>query len=389
MTTTQIPLTRAPAPSAVRQRVPLWDNGRFVAMTLVIMGHATLKLISGSDPAYAVYLFIYLFHIPVFVAISGYFARADPPGVRQFTRLFSDIVVPYVVFETIWTLIHWSISGRLRLDYTTAWWTLWFLLALGLWRVALPYLVVLRFPLAISIALSVGSGYLASIDDRLSLARAVALLPFFVLGWKIRRWQLGERWLSLPDAVVWRWRAGALAVFAAAGAVLALGIDDWRTLLIRRFLLYDEQYASFGYDQWWAGALRLGFIGVGVLLCFAFLMLMPRRETWFTAFGRRTMYIYLLHSFVLYPLRQSGMLDGRQPVPVLIGVLLFSVLIAVVLGLPGVQRMFRFIVEPRLDWLLRRGDGSPAEARHPSPRSEQTPPRDEDRTSALVGSASR
>jgi fucose 4-O-acetylase-like acetyltransferase len=356
-------------------RVPLWDNGRFVAMTLVIMGHATLKLIAGSDPAYAVYLFIYLFQIPVFVAISGYFARSTPPGVQQVKRLFTDLVIPYIVFETIWTVIHWCMSGKLTLDYTTAWWTLWFLLALGIWRVALPYLVVLRFPMTISILLSVGSGYLAGIDDRWSLARAIALLPFFVLGWRIRQWKLGERWLSLPNAVVWRWRAGALALFAAAATILGLDIGEWRSLLIRRFLLYDEQYASFGYDQWWAGAIRLAFIGIGVVLCFAFLMLMPRGETWFTSFGRRTMYIYLLHSFVLYPLRQSGLFGAHPSVLDLVAVLALSVVIAVVLGLPGVQRLFRPVIEPRVDWLLRSTerptDAAPAALREPERREQE------------------
>ncbi|MEJ1230296.1 MAG: hypothetical protein WDM88_06270 [Galbitalea sp.] len=53
----------------------------FVAIALVVVGHATLELIAASNPAYAVYLFIYLFQVPVFVTISGYFAKSTPPGV--------------------------------------------------------------------------------------------------------------------------------------------------------------------------------------------------------------------------------------------------------------------------------------------------------------------
>jgi fucose 4-O-acetylase-like acetyltransferase len=343
-------------------RLPYWDNARFAAVVLVVIGHSTLKLISGSDPAYAVYLFVYLFHIPVFVMVSGYFAKATPPGVAQLKRLFTDIVVPYVVFETIWSGIHWAISGKLKLDYTTAWWTLWFLLALCIWRVALPYLVVLRYPFVISLVLSVGAGYLSSIDDRLSLARAVALLPFFVLGWKLRQWNLGEWWLRQRASVVWRWRVGAILLFASLGTVSAVGIDTWRHLLVRRFLLYDETYSSFGYDQWWAGAVRLAFIGVGVLCCFAFLTLIPRKATWFTGMGTRTMYIYLLHSLVLYPIRQSGLLDGHQSPLVLALVIVFSVALAAVLGLPIFQRIFHPIVEPKLGWLFRPGDRVAQEA---------------------------
>jgi fucose 4-O-acetylase-like acetyltransferase len=367
MTTNQTlpkPITTAPvsvqdATPSPRSRVPLWDNARFVAVVLVVIGHATLKLIAGSDPAYSVYLFIYLFHIPVFVAVSGYFARSTPPGVPQIKRLFTDIVVPYVIFETIWSGIHWAISGKLKLDYTTAWWTLWFLLALCIWRVVLPYLVILRFPMTISILLAVGAGYLSSVDDTLSLGRAVALLPFFVLGWKIKQWKLAEWWLGRRTVVVWRWRAAALALFATLATVSAVGIDTWRELLVRRFLLYDETYSSFGYGEWWAGAIRIGVIGIGMLCCFGFLALMPRRQTWLSGLGTRTMYIYLLHSLLLYPLRQSGILDGRQSPLMLIGVIALSIAIAVLLGLPIIQRVFRPLVEPRLAWLFRRSEQAP------------------------------
>ncbi len=350
-------------PAAPPKREPYWDNARFVAVVLVVIGHATLKLIAGSDPSYAVYLFVYLFQVPLFVMISGYFAKATPPGVAQLKRLFTDIVVPYLIFETIWSCIHWALSGKLKLDYTTAWWTLWFLLALIIWRVVLPYLVVLRYPLIISIALSVGGGYLSSIDDRLSLARAIALLPFFVLGWRIRELKLAERWLELRPVVVWRIRAAAILLFAICAITLGAGIGEWRHLLIRRFLLYDESYASFGYDQWWAGAVRLGFVALSALCCFAALTLIPRNQTWFSGLGQRTMYIYLLHSLVLYPIRQSGLIDGKQSPLTLVAVVLFSVAIAVVLGLPIVKRIFRPLVEPRLSWLFRHAPEQPQEQR--------------------------
>ena len=326
-------------------------------MALVIVGHATLKMISTSDPAYAVYLFVYLFQVPAFVMISGYFAKSTLPTVSDIRKLFSCLIVPYLVFETAWSAIHWIVSGRLSLDYSTAWWTLWFIMALVIWRVVLPYLVLLRFPLIISILLSVGAGYLANIDETFSFARAAGLLPFFVLGWKIRQWKLADRWLTLPSSIVWRWRAGAIALFVAVAVVTAVGIDTWRELLFRRFLLYDETYASFGYDQWWAGAVRLGFMVLGALLCFALLVLIPRRETVLTRFGRATLYIYLLHSFVLYPLRQSGLIDGPSDL-LLVVLVVGSFALPFALGNGLVKRVFRPVVEPRLDWLFRRADVS-------------------------------
>jgi fucose 4-O-acetylase-like acetyltransferase len=336
------------------QRVPLWDNARFVAITLVVAGHAILKLISESDVSYGVYLFIYAFHVPVFVAVAGYFAKSDAPGPKQLKRLVTDLVLPYLIFEAIWTGIHWVLDGRPRIDFVSPSWTLWFLLALILWRVALPYLALLRFPLLISVVVSVASGYLPALGGVLALDRALGLLPFFVLGWRLRQLPFADLWLRASTRVIWGVRAVALGLFTALALVIASDVGFWRDVKIRRVLLFQEAYPSFGYDEWWAGALRLAAIVVAGVLAIAFLTLIPRRGTWFSPLGQATMYVYLLHSFVLYPLRESGWLDGVVPWWVLPAMLVFSVLIAVGLSQPLVRRVFRPLVEPRAEWLFRR-----------------------------------
>lgn len=336
-----------------KRRVPLWDNARWIAITLVVAGHAILKLIHGSDVAYEVYLFIYSFHLPVFVGVSGYFAKSNPPGMSQLHRILTNIVFPYLVFETIWTLIHWLLGGDFWLDYTSASWTLWFLIALAIWRITLPALVLLRYPLFISIIISVGAGYVQSIDSTFALSRTFGLLPFFVFGWKLRQWQLTSRWLALGAGAVWRWRAGALALFTTLAVVIVLNIDTLRALKIRRFLLYDEDYSAFGYDQFWAGGIRLGLMLLAFALLVAFLLLIPRRTTWFTSLGVATLYVYLLHSFFLYPFRETGVLDGPQPAWVLPAMIVLSIGISILLSLRVVRRVFKPLVEPRARWLFR------------------------------------
>ena len=345
---------RPAGPHKPKRRVPLWDNARWIAITLMVIGHAILKLIGESDTAYGVYLFIYAFHVPVFVAVSGYFAKSGPPGPRQMHRLMTDVVFPYVIFETLWSLVNWPLSGTFQLDHSSPSWTLWFLIALTIWRVVLPYLVLLRYPLLISIAISIGAGYVSTIDSTFALSRTLGLLPFFVFGWKLRQWPLTARWMHLSPTVVWRWRTGAIAVFATLALGIAVNIVGVRDLRLRSFTLYDEAYWQFGYNEFWAGVIRLSLMMLSFALILAFLMLMPRRATWFTPLGAATMYIYLLHSFLLFPLRETGMLDGPQPPWVLPAVILLAILISVLLSLPVVRRVFRPLVEPRLRWLFRQ-----------------------------------
>jgi fucose 4-O-acetylase-like acetyltransferase len=344
-------------PSAARppkKRVPFWDNARFACIVLVVMGHGIQRLIEDSDAALTVYLLIYAFHMPAFAIVSGYFSKSDPPGRRQMARVITDILLPYLIMESIWTLVQFGVEGELNVNPTQPSWTLWFLLALGIFRLVLPYLALIRWPLLWAVIISVGVGYLDNVDSTFSLSRTLGILPFFVLGWKLRSWKIVDRW-RVTERQTWPVRAAALGLFAALAAGLVAFIDVWRDVDLRLWFFYDDSYQGLGEGVWWAGLVRLGLIALAVLLSAAFFVLVPRCQTWMTGFGQATMYVYLLHSFVLYPIRQSGMLrQGLDPDVWLVVMLVAAVGIAVALSTAPVRRVFRPLIEPKPRWLFVR-----------------------------------
>ena len=335
------------------RRIPFWDNARFASVVLVVMGHAIQRQTLDSDNAYTLYLFVYAFHMPAFAIISGYFSKATLPGARQMRRVITDLLLPYLIFETIWSLVKWLVEGRTSFNPTEPSWTLWFLLALAIFRVVLPYLAQLRLPLVAAVVASVGVGYLANVDSTFSLSRAIGILPFFVLGWRLRNGGLVERWTGL-GAGVWVVRALAVGVLGAWLAVVAANIREFRAFDLHHWFFYDDSYPALGEPVWWAGLLRFGLILLAVLLSAAFFALIPRRETFFSAFGQATMYVYLLHSFVLYPIRESGVLrDDHASATWLLTMVFASAAIAVALSSPLVKRVFRPLIEPKPRWLFR------------------------------------
>ncbi|KAA9129978.1 acyltransferase family protein [Microbacterium caowuchunii] len=375
------PDTASAAVARPRERVPFWDNARFACIVLVVLGHAVQRLIYDSDVALALYLLVYAFHMPAFALISGYFSKAGTPGRRQMARVITDIVVPYFIFETLWTVTKWLVEGSANPNPTQPSWTLWFLLALGIFRLVLPYLALLRWPLLWAAVVSIGVGYLPNVDSTLSLSRTLGLLFFFTLGWWLRERDVVAR-LGLLRHRPWWVPASAVAVLVAAGVVAWLFVEQWREMDLRAWLFYDESYAALGGTAWWAGAVRLALIAVALLLSTAFFALLPRSTRWWTHFGQYTMYVYLLHSFVLYPFRESGILRGLDPtwfwLPV---VVVAAVLIALGLATKPVRRVFRPLVEPRWPWLFadpqlaaregHRSDptGSRRPAQEPPPRA--------------------
>ena len=355
------PVAKKPTP-----RVPLWDNARFVCVTLVVVGHGIQRLTADSNNALSLYLFIYAFHVPAFAFISGYFSKSGAPTARQLRSVLTDILLPYFVMEIIWTLVQFLVEGKQGFNPTTASWTLWFLLALGIFRLILPYLALVKWPLLWSVVFSIGVGYLDNVDSTFSLARAIGLLPFFVLGWKVKEWGLIDRWCRV-ERTTWWIRSLAITVFAVWLAIVVVFTSTWREVDVQVWFFYDRSYASLGEDQWWAGLVRLALIALATALIFAFLVLIPRSNTWFTPFGQATMYVYLLHSFVLYPLRETGVLTGANgSLSWLVSMVLACFAISIAVSSPVVRRVFRPIVEPRLSWLFVKQENAGPSQRDPT-----------------------
>ncbi|SDH38799.1 acyltransferase family protein [Microbacterium pygmaeum] len=356
-----------------KARVPFWDNARFACIVLVVLGHAVQRLTYDSDIALALYLVIYAFHMPAFAIISGYFSKSDAPSRRQMARVVTDILLPYLIFEGLWTLTKWIVEGSANPNLTEPSWTLWFLLALGIFRLVLPYLALLRWPLLWTVLISIGAGYVANIDSTLSLSRTLGLLPFFTLGWWLREHDIVDR-LRLLRSRAWWVPVVSVALLGIAGWAAWFFVDDWRAMNLREWLFYDENYSSLGGTEWWAGSVRLALIAVALVLSFAFFALLPRRTHWWTHFGQYTMYVYLLHSFVLYPFRETGILRDAEPtwlwLPV---VIVASVLIALGLATTPVRRVFRPLVEPRPGWLFADPTLAGREGRRSDPTGSRRP----------------
>ncbi len=356
-----------------KRRVPFWDNARFACIVLVVLGHATQRLTYDSDAALAFYLLIYAFHMPAFAIISGYFSKSDAPGSRQMARVITDILLPYVIFEALWTLTKWIVEGQANPNLTQPSWTLWFLLALGIFRLVLPYLALLRWPLLWTVVISIGAGYLPNIDSTLSLSRTLGLLPFFALGWWLRDRDVVERLRLLRDRPWWVFVVSAALLVAAGWAAWSFA-DQWRAMNLREWLFYDENYSSIGGTEWWAGGVRLTLMAVALVLSAAFFALLPRGSHWWTHFGQYTMYVYLLHSFVLYPFRESGVLRDLEPTWIWLPlVVVASVLIALGLATKPVRTLFRPLVEPRPRWLFADPSLAGREGRRSDPTGSRRP----------------
>jgi len=347
---TSSPATEAPtatAPGPARRRDPWPDNVRLVLIGLVVLGHTLSRGIQQSVPsAHALYLFVYLFHIPAFVFVAGHFARSRELTPRALQTIVTRLLAPYVAFTVLYAVVRAVATGHhVRVDLVDPWWLLWFLPALAGWRLLAPLVLNLRAPVTVAVLVGLGAGMLERVGSAFTLARIVALLPFFVLGAVTP-----PDWLRLLRARELR-AVGAvvLTVTAALVAVLHDRVEGaWQPLF------WNDDYAALDVSAGEGLLTRLALYVVGAVLTLSVLAVVPGRRRWYTAVGAASLYVYLLHGFVVRAAAKSGLLDHVTSWPLVAAVVLAAGALTLVLGSGPVRRLTRPLVEPRLGWLLRR-----------------------------------
>ena len=204
-----LPVTTAPA----KERVAYLDNARYWVMLLVVIGHS-LTQFTDMDSARGVYVWIYSFHMPFFILISGYTARRYVGDARQVRRIVSTLVVPYLMVETTMQLITRHYVGEPDpLMILSPQWLAWFMAALFVWRLTTPIWRALKYPITTSIVISLLVG-LIEVPNVLALPKILGFLPFYVVGLHMSR----ERFERLaaprdPCASVVAARLGALICY--------------------------------------------------------------------------------------------------------------------------------------------------------------------------------
>jgi fucose 4-O-acetylase-like acetyltransferase len=275
-------------------RDPWLDNAKMALVLLVVVGHAWTLLPDAGVTAH-LYDFLYAWHVPAFVFVTGYLSQKFAYTKARTWQLFRMVVVPYLVFECALALFRIYVGGE-QLDdlFQDPHWPMWYLAALFFWRLLTPIFRPMWGGVAVAVAISLAAGLYAG--DTFDLARVLGLLPFFVLGLK-----------ATPERL--ELLRGRPVQVAAVGVLLGLLLltawtDVWAST---EWLYYRSRYDEMGYaDDLDALLIRSLVLTIGALGAAAFLALVPRTRGWFTRMGAATLVVYLFHGFVVKGASYAG-----------------------------------------------------------------------------------
>jgi fucose 4-O-acetylase-like acetyltransferase len=155
---------------------------------LVIAGHVLRRkeFVNIQECIFA-WEWIYIFHMPLFIFLSGYFSSKKSER-KIFYKSIWKIAEPLIIIQLITKTAGVIIKGRFSLiSFLSPWEEMWYLLCLVYWRTILqviPDKVLKKSKLiiAITFCISMISGFFP-LGYFLELQRALSLMPFFFLGY--------------------------------------------------------------------------------------------------------------------------------------------------------------------------------------------------------------
>lgn len=300
--------------AASGNRIYKYDNVKALLILLVVIGHMTTDYVSDSHMVRWITLWIYTFHMPAFVFLSGlvhkqYITQEQAAaGIRGETRMRWDKAAGYflcayslkIFLQFTRTLMgqhplwHWiEEPGIPWYLFVMAEYEMLFYVIRRIDRRAKPWMVITG-----ALILSAAVGYFPAVGDTFCISRMINFLPIYALGYYLDMREflgfVGEK----------KARIAGWAVIAASVIICRFG--PWGMYSMRKWFTGRRSY-DFLTEFFGGAAIRWGWLirpavwAVAMLITLAILSVIPDRDLGFiTKAGSRTLQVYFWHRPLCY-----------------------------------------------------------------------------------------
>lgn len=270
----------------------LFDNYKVLLIFLVVVGHFIGPSAASNEFLRVLKWIIVSFHMPAFIFISGYFAKKELP----FLSIVQKLAVPYVAYEIIYYLWYTLVTHKeTTLALLKPKFTLWYLLALFMWRIITPYVKKIPYHIILTVLAGILIGFSNMENNFLTIPRALVFYPFYLAGTSFDR-ELLTKWRSSKGK-----KTAAVCIIMIGVFLCIIGLQ--RVAPMQIF------YGRYNYVSMKQGMLegvlwRIASYLIGFVMTFSVLIFMPEKELPFSYIGTRTMAIYLFHGLTYTYLEQ-------------------------------------------------------------------------------------
>ncbi len=296
-----------------------FDNIKALLIFLVVFGHM-IEPLRNIELFEKTYFIIYSFHMPLFIFISGYFARANTKGIKKLALL----LIKYEVIYSIVFLILFGAGGDgapsgtlfdMIIYALQPIWVLWFLLSLICWRFLL--IAYEKHPVAmlVIIGLIIGFNFIPFDFRVLSIGRTLSFFPYFLLGYLAKKKEFDFHrvlrnhtftfYLGMIVVIFWVLYSGKVVTDLLYGA---------------------SSFNYFDYSLLELTLFKLNLYLVAIAASIVVINLVPTRQTRFSDIGPKTLPIYLWHPVIIWLLTRINFFEQIQQFHAIIAFIILLIL---------------------------------------------------------------
>lgn len=330
------------------ERIQKWDILKFVLIFFVVLGHIAEFYVDDSYNIKAVWCWIYSFHMPLFIFITGMFSKKNI-NERRYNKIISYLFI-YVITKVILMVCSLAGGGEISFSLFTENHIPWY--AFAIFAFSMITIVTKRFSkwyvFLFSILLACVAGYDVSIGDFLVLSRIIVYYPFFFAGYCLN----GDKVIQFLSKTYIR--VLAAIYFLSYTAVFFFKIEDF--YFLRPLLTGRNPFDKLGEYANYGGILRLGYYVIVFLFCASVIAIIPNRlgkKGYLARLGSRTLQVYMLHFGLILLLYGFFDMDGFFDKTSYYLMIPLAILITWFFSLKFWEKPLQFLINPMM-WNFRK-----------------------------------
>ena len=278
-------------------RIYLFDNIKFLAILLVVIGHAInfMTEADGNMLEKSLFLTIYSIHMPLFIFISGLFLRPMDKSTKFPKQKVISYILIGIVLRIMMSLLRLILGKNMSyslLDmYDSFAWFMWaiavFITLMWIFREYNTKIILL-----LSLLIGCMAGYDKFLGDKFALMRIAVFLPFFVAGYMIKPEQLlnllSKTWVKV------------VSIFVAVGFIALFFINTDIYQYLRPMFTGRNSFEVLVEREIFGGLIRLLCYAISSLFGLSVMSLVPNKNLGIiTKTGTKTLQIYFWHQVFL------------------------------------------------------------------------------------------
>ena len=266
------------------KRIGFLDAAKCILIWLVVLGHIFERYMVEGSMQMSAFNFIFSFAMPAFIIISGYFTNADRP-LKGLPKLFET----YIVFQLLHAVVDFDFSLVRLIFYPK--WTMWYLMSLIWWKVALYILnrySKKKLFIVVAILLSELAPYIKIPVYLLAIERSISYFPFFLIGVLMRDFDV-ERIRQIKTI-----RAASLVII-----IISIVASLHNPIETRWLFNWNSLYYDMPITLSVAPLVRIiAIIGCSIIAT-SVIILTPENFTLLRQEGKNSLFYYMWHSILL------------------------------------------------------------------------------------------